>query len=119
MLTQVHLLVFIVLAPGEIREAVHVTRDSQTVIRWRAFASFVPLVLQLLVHALGLFVALFTVVEDRSGQRVLDSFIAEGPLIVQSDVPAWFDAVVVGCDRARDHHQTRNEQFLVKFRIQC
>ena len=95
MLAQVHLLIIVVLAARELGEAIHVASDSQAVIGRRSFASLVPFVLEDEVHAVGLFIAGVTAVEDGRRERILDCFVAERVLIVQSNVPTRLDTVIV------------------------
>ena len=72
MLAQIHLLIIVVLAAWELGKAIHVASDSQAVVGRRSFASRVPFVLKDEVHALGLFIAGVTVVEDGCRERILD-----------------------------------------------
>ena len=95
MLAQVHFLIIVVLAARELGEAVHVASDGQAVIGRRSFASLVPFFLQDEVHAFSLFIARVTVVKNGCRQRILDCFVAERVLIVQSDIPARLDAVII------------------------
>ena len=95
MFAQVHLLIIVVLAARELGKAIHVASDSQAVIGRRSFASLVPFVFKFEVHALGLFIAGGTVVKDGRRERILDCFVAERVLIVQSNVPTRLDTVIV------------------------
>ena len=109
MLAQVHLLIIVVLAARELGEAIHVASDSQAVIGRRSFASLVPFVLQDEVHAFGLFIAGVTVVKDGRRERILDCFVAERVLIVQPNVPAGLDTVIIAVHRLHQDTAKRHQ----------
>ena len=90
------MLIIVVLAPGEVDEAVHVTSNRHAMIVGAARSAGNPLVTQLHVHALRLCVSLGSIVVNRRRHGILDGVVAERVLIVQTDVPTGLDTVVVG-----------------------
>ena len=98
-LTELRLLIIIVFAPGEVNEAVHVTCDGHAMIVGAAWATHNPLVTQLHVHALRLYVSLGGLVVDWRRHGVLNGIVAERALVVQADVPTGLNSVIVGATK--------------------
>ena len=103
MIAQLHLLVVVVLAARERVEAVEVSRYCKAVVRRTSFAAFVPLFAKDIVEAASFSVSGRRIVIDRLRNVVLHRLVAERALVLQPDVPARLNTIVVGCGNSGNY----------------